>query len=209
MRGFDFLLAACLTLLVLNGATGRSAEAMTFSTATRSDGLRIVLAEGPVVDGDADRLRVALQAADRDAAGFKVMALDSLGGSVLAAFAMVEVMDREKVATVVRPGETCASACGQVLFLSGGHRTIEGDGRLGLHSCHMSGDRTRSVMCNELIAQNAMARGTPYGSIMVFLHLNGPAQMKWIGSEEASFLGFIRKPPAVNPTRDLQVRPSF
>ena len=42
---------------------------MTFSTVTRSDGLRIVLAEGPVVDGDAERLREALRSADRDAAG--------------------------------------------------------------------------------------------------------------------------------------------
>lgn len=209
MRGFDLLLAGCLALSVLTAATARPAEAMTFSTVTRSDGLRIVLAEGQVVDGDAERLREALRSADRDAAGFKVMALDSTGGSVLAAFTMLEVMDREKVATVVRQGATCASACAQVLFLSGGHRTIEGNGRLGLHACYMASDRKRSVACNELIAQNAMARGTPYSSIMVFLHLTGPGQMTWVEREEAQFLGFIRKPPPADPSRDLQVRASF
>ena len=106
-------------------------------------------------------------------------------------------LPREGVATVVRSGASCASACAQILFLSGAHRTIEGSGRLGLHSCHTAGDRSRSVACNELIAQNALARGTPYASIMVFLHLTGPTQMKWLGAAEAGPLGFTRKPPDV------------
>jgi len=209
MRGSDLPLAAWLTVSLLVAAVVPRAEAMTFSTVTRADGLRIVLAEGSVADGDAERLRVALRLADRDHAGFKVMALESPGGAIVEAFAMVDVMDREKVATVVRPGATCASACAQVLFLSGGHRTIEGDGRLGLHACHTAADRSRSVACNELIAQNAMARGTPYGSIMVFLHLTGPTQMRWVGREEAHYLGFTRKPPDPAPARGLQARASF
>lgn len=209
MRGSDLPLAAWLTVSLLVAAVVPRAEAMTFSTVTRADGLRIVLAEGSVGDGDAERLRVALRSADRDHAGFKVMALDSPGGAIVEAFAMVDVMDREKVATVVRPGATCASACAQVLFLSGGHRTIEGDGRLGLHACHTAADRRRSVACNELIAQNAMARGTPYGSIMVFLHLTGPTQMRWVGREEAHYLGFTRKPPEADPSRGSQVRASL
>ncbi|HQS17147.1 hypothetical protein [Reyranella sp.] len=209
MRGSDLLLAAWLTVSLLVVAVVPRAEAMTFSTVTRADGLRIVLAEGSVADGDAERLRVALRSADRDHAGFKVMALDSPGGAIVEAFAMVDVMDREKVATVVRPGAACASACAQVLFLSGGHRTIEGNGRLGLHACHTAGDRTRSVACNELIARNAVARGTPYGSIMVFLHLTGPTQMTWMGSEEAHYLGFTRKAPETDPSRGSQVRASL
>ena len=209
MRGSDLPLAAWLTVSLLVAAVVPRAEAMTFSTVTRADGLRIVLAEGSVADGDAERLRVALRLADRDHAGFKVMALESPGGAIVEAFAMVDVMDREKVATVVRPGATCASACAQVLFLSGGHRTIEGDGRLGLHACHTAADRSRSVACNELIAQNAMARGTPYGSIMVFLHLTGPTQMRWVGREEAHYLGFTRKPPEADPSRGSQVRASL
>lgn len=209
MRGSDLLLAAWLTVSLLAVVVAPGAQAMTFSTVTRADGLRIVLAEGPVTDGDAERLRVALRSADRDHAGFKIMALDSGGGAIVEAFAMVGVMDREKVATVVRPGASCASACAQVLFLSGGHRTIEGDGRIGLHACHTAGERTRSAACNELIAQNALARGTPYGSIMVFLHVTGPAQMTWLGAAEAELLGFIRKPPATDPARDLQVRASL
>ena len=83
-----------------------AAAAMTFSTQTLPDGTRIVLAQGPVAEGDAARLRVALQSADRDASGYKLLALDSPGGQMIEAFAMVGVMDDERVSTVVRPGAT-------------------------------------------------------------------------------------------------------
>lgn len=184
---------ALLAALLL-ASIAPSASAMTFSTLTLPDGMRIVLAEGPVEQGDAIRLRVALKLADRDAFGNKVLALDGPGGLIVEAFAMVDVMDREKVSTLVRSGATCASACAQVLFLSGIHRTVEGNGRIGLHSCHTTGERRRSMVCNELIAQNALARGTPYEAIMTFLHLTDPAQMRWLAASEADHWGFTRKP---------------
>jgi len=171
-----------------------SASAMSFSTLTLPDGMRIVLAEGPVAEGDAARLRTALQSADRDRFGNKVLALDSPGGAVIEAFSMVAVMDREKVSTVVRPGATCASACAQILFLSGVHRVVEGSGRIGLHSCRAASERGRSTTCNELIAQNATARGTRYESIMTFLILTDPAEMRWLTASEAEQWGFTRKP---------------
>ncbi len=169
---------------------------MEFSTLTLPEGQRIVLAQGPVTEGDANRLRIALQAADRDASGHKVLALDSPGGLVIEAFAMVDVMDRERVATVVRSDASCASACAQILFLSGRHRTLEGSGRIGLHACHTASDRRRAMACNELIAQNALARGTPYDAIMAFMHLTPPTQMRWLAAAEADCWGFT-KPPAV------------
>lgn len=171
-----------------------SASAMSFSILTLPDGMRIVLAEGPVAEGDAGRLRSALQAADRDRFGNKVLALDSPGGPVIEAFSMVDVMDRERVSTVVRPGATCASACAQILFLSGVHRVVEESGRIGLHSCRAAGERGLSMICNELIAQNAMARGTRYEAIMTFLVLTDPAQMRWLTAPEAEHWGFTRKP---------------
>lgn len=190
---FSALIAALVATILL-ARVASPAAAMTFSTLTLPDGQRIVLAQGPVTEGDASRLRLALQAADRDASGHKVLALDSPGGSVIEAFAMVDVMDRERVATVVRPGASCASACAQVLFLSGRHRTLEGDGRIGLHTCHIAGDRSRVMVCNELIAQNALARGTPYDAIMAFMHLTAPGEMRWLTAPEADCWGFTRAP---------------
>jgi len=166
---------------------------MTFSTSVSPDGKRFALAKGHIAASDSDRLRVALKSADRDSFGNKIVALDSPGGSGMEAFLMVEVMDRERVSTVVPPGAACASACDSVL--SGIHRTVEVGGRLGLHSCHDSRKRSRSVICNELIAQNAVAHGTVYGSIMAFMHLGAPTQMRWLDASDADCWGFTRQPP--------------
>jgi len=185
------LLPVVATLVAVAVAV-TSAAAMTFTTETLPDGKRIVRGDGPVVEGDADRLRVALQSADRNASGHKVLALDSPGGLVIESFAMVEVMDRERTATWVRPGARCASACAQILFLSGAHRTVEPGGRIGLHACHTAGDRRRSMACNELIAQNALARGTPYGAVMAFLHFTAPTEIRWLDAPEAGQWGFTR-----------------
>lgn len=192
-RTFPFR-AAVLCIGFLLGWAIVPAAAMTFSTSVLADGKRFVLANGQIAEGDAGRLRVALQSADRDSFGNKIVALHSPGGSVMEAFAMVEVMDREKVSTVVPPGATCASACAQIVFLSGIHRTVEVGGRLGLHSCHDSRERSRSVVCNELIAQNAVARGTPYGAIMAFMHLGAPTRMRWLEAPDADCWGFTKRP---------------
>ncbi len=176
------------------------AAAMTFSTSTLADGTRFVLAKGQIGEGDAGRLRIALQSAGRDAFGHKIVALDSSGGSVGEAFAMVEVMDREGVSTIVMPGAACASACAQVLFLSGIHRIVAEGGRLGLHSCYDARERSRSMACNELIAQNARARGTPYESIMAFMLLGTPTQMRWLDAPDADCWGFTRRPPESGST---------
>lgn len=194
--------AAVVALLLALAAP--AASAMSFSTLTLPDGMRIVVAKGPIAEGDAGRLRMALQSVDRDRFGNKVLALDSPGGSVIEAFAMIDVMDRERVSTLVRPDATCASACAQILFLSGAHRAVEGSGRIGLHSCRVAGERKRSMVCNELIAQNATARGIRYEAIMTFLILTDPAEMRWLAASEAEHWGFTRKPvqqdaPTIRP----------
>lgn len=198
MRFFDrisaFRAAVPVALVLLTSAPA-PATAMTFSISEPAGGRRFVLAKGQIVEGDADRLRVALKKADRDAFGHKTVALDSSGGSVGEAFAMVEIMDRERVSTIVMPGAACASACAQILFLSGIHRIVAEGGRLGLHSCYDARDRSRSMVCNELIAQNARSRGTPYESIMAFMHLSTPTQMRWLDAPDADCWGFTRRPP--------------
>lgn len=171
------------------------ALAMTFSTQPDAEGRQIVVGKGKIETGDSERLRRALKEAGRDGFGHKTLSLDSPGGLVSEAFAMVAIMDQERVSTVVPTGAMCASACAQILFLSGLHRVVSEGGRLGLHSCHDAKDRTRSMACNEAIAQNALARGTPYGSILAFMHFTAPSQVRWLDSREADCWGFTQWPP--------------
>src|SRR5262245_27599219 len=106
-----------LMLLLLLTLLGRPSLAMEFEIIRMPDGQRLVMAKGQIAAGDADRLSVALQSADRDRWGNKAIHLWSLGGSVPEAFAMVRVMDRVRANTVVPSDMYCASACSQILFL--------------------------------------------------------------------------------------------
>ncbi len=172
-----------------------SASAMTFSIITMPDGHRIVAGVGEIVSGDAARLQVILQSADRDPWGNKSIALNSPGGSVAAAFEMVAVMDREKVSTIVPPGAKCASACAQVLFVSGIHRVVLEGGLLGMHSCSRAG--IRSELCNEEIAMNAVAHGVAHGSVMAFMRYVGPSDILWFSSKDADCWGLAKWPPGM------------
>jgi hypothetical protein len=150
---------------------------MDFSTQQLSDGDHFVLAKGEIVAGDTERLRIALQSVGRNRYGNKEMPLESGGGLVGEALKMVALMDEEKVSTVVLPGAMCASACAQIVFLAGVHRIVAEGGRLGMHTC--AAGRNRSLLCNEIIAQNAFNHGTPHGSVMTFMKYTG---LKWFGS---------------------------
>ncbi|NDH62898.1 MAG: hypothetical protein EBY18_14900 [Alphaproteobacteria bacterium] len=188
-----------LVLLILCSLALRApASAMDFSVVLAPDGLRVVSARGPIVAGDAERLAAALRTADRDPFGNKRLLLNSVGGQVGEALAMVKVMDQEKVTTIVESKAECASACAQILFLSGVHRYVLDGGRLGLHSCREGAKGGQSTSCNDLIAQNALAHGTSYASIMSFMQFTDPGRMRWFDSEEADCWGFTRWPPGID-----------
>lgn len=171
------------------------AAAMTFSIIAMPDGHRVVAAVGAIELGDAAKLEVALRSADRDPWGNKSLALNSPGGSVAAAFEMVALMDREKVSTIVPPGAKCASACSQILFVSGVHRVVLDGGHLGMHSCSRAG--VSSELCNESIAGNALAHGVAHGSVMAFMRYTGPEDMIWFSSKDADCWGLTRWPPGM------------
>jgi hypothetical protein len=170
-----FKRAIAIIGLSVCAASFNSAAAMEFTTKQLSDGNRFVLAKGEIVHGDTERLRVALQTAGRNRYGEKEMALESGGGLVAEALKMVALMDQEKVSTVVLPGAACASARAQIVFLAGVHRVVADGGLLGFHTC--AAERTKSPLCNEIIAQNAFNHGTDYGSVMAFMEFTGPSEM--------------------------------
>ena len=117
-----------------------SASAMEFYILSMRDGIRVVFATGDIVAGDNERLRVALQSADRDQFGLKRVVLKSGGGLVIEALAIVALMDKEKVSTIVPPSAVCASACAQILFLAGVQHVVMDGGALGIHSCSNGGN---------------------------------------------------------------------
>ena len=179
---------------ISNSFSNLSAAAMDFTILPMPDGLRVVFAKGDIVAGDVERFRVALKSSDRDPFGNKELALNSNGGLVSAAFEIVALMDREKVATIVPPFATCASAC-VAIFLAGAQRVVLDGGRLGMHSCASIATGARSELCNDRIAQSALEHGTEFGSVMAFIRYAGPSEMIWFSSQDSDCWGLTRWPP--------------
>ena len=202
MRIFSRLRRQCSRAVVALGvliAATEPASAITFTLETVEQGRRAVIARGAIVAGDAARLQKALQAADRNAQGFKLLVLDSPGGPIVEAFAMVDVMDSERVETRVRAGASCASSCAMIVFVSGTFRIVEAGGRLGVHTCHVGASGSRSMVCNELIAQNALKRGVPYVSSMTLLHLTKAGEVRWLDAGSAACWQLARPETSLTP----------
>ncbi len=83
-----------LSASLIIAASSNSAAAMDFSTKQLSDGDRFISAKGEIVDGDTERLRIALQSVGRNRYGNKEMALESGGGLVAEALKMVALGGR-------------------------------------------------------------------------------------------------------------------
>lgn len=178
-----------------------SVSAMEFSIMHNSaQNIDFIYGEGDIIDGDAQRLEAILHEADRDQFGNYALVLNSMGGSVSAAFEMVEVMDREEFTVVIPSGTVCASACATVVYISARLHEVTGTGLLGLHSCYTGGrpvdEPEPSSFCNRLIAENAVDHGTSYGAIIGWMQFYGPEDVAWLGKDVACEFGLCGPPGA-------------
>ncbi|MFX1765774.1 ATP-dependent Clp protease proteolytic subunit [Paraburkholderia sp. A1RI-2L] len=161
---------------------------MDFKIATQPQlKLKMVIGEGKIQDGDAQRFLAAAKLADRDDEGLVILVLNSPGGNVEAAFRIVDAMDKVRVYTLVPDNARCASACASILFASGERRSVVGTGRLGFHSCYRRDKRNYATdsLCNEIIAANAMQRGVSQAAINRFVKQYGAQDMAWVGRDVA------------------------
>lgn len=168
---------------------------------------RIVVGEGPIVEGDAARFEAVAQQADRDDAGLITLALSSPGGSVLAALEMVEAMDTIRVYAVVPDNAFCASACASVLYVSAEKHMVLGTGRLGFHTCYRHGSQRAepSSLCNEVVGRNAFLHGVSYAAVDMFTYDFGPERLAGVDRKLACAIGLCRPNPAgERPARAIQ-----
>lgn len=204
-----------LLMVIAASILPSASDAMEFRTYYQPQlGINVLIAEGPVVHGDAQRFLAAVPKADRDEEGHIVLVLDSLGGSVPAAFEFVKAMDKVGVYTIVPDNALCASACASIIYPSGIRRNVVGTGRLGFHSCYTksNGRIEESSFCNEQIADHAIARGLAHASVSLFVNQYGARDMAWVGRDVACtmLIGMCR--PTLRepkPAPDAEVRPSF
>jgi hypothetical protein len=187
--------AAALAMLVFGSC---SCGAMDFRIQSQGR-VPAVQADGPIVFGDADRLRLALAMVPRDNLGLKHMLLNSPGGSVDAAFQMVYVMDAIGVSTLVPPGASCASACASIVFVAGRTHVVAPGGRIGFHTCYKTDTRAEDLICNDRIASFGLDHGVAYGSLSIFMNAVPPDGILWFSIQEADCYGLNRWPEGMTP----------
>jgi len=109
-----------------------------------SRSLTAILATGPVVDGDTERLDAFLSRQPQRSR--TAIYLASPGGSLYEGMRLGRYFTRNRIQTVVEGGHDCASACA-LAFLGGRDRngqvwrSSSDDSRLGFHSFSSSGQR--------------------------------------------------------------------
>ena len=187
-----------------------SATAMMFRIRWNpEDKSNVIVGEGPIEDGDKESLQKVIPLAGRDRYGNIALYLNSPGGSVKAAFEIIEAMDGEEFSALVASGDRCASACASIVYISARFHQVLGTGLLGIHTCYSvnqrSGAPEPSSFCNEVIAQNAVNHGTSYGVIQMWQRHTAPEQVAWIGQEVACKYGLCG-PPGFDATLAV---PSF
>lgn len=94
---------------------------------------QIMIAEGAIMPGDADRFQAALEAA---APYPDILALHSPGGSVHDALLIGDMVREGGLKTMMTADATCASACPLILF-SGTERLISRDAWVGMHQSYL------------------------------------------------------------------------
>jgi hypothetical protein len=181
-------------VVVMMALAAMPAEAMSFRFGTTSDGLKVVVASGEIKRGDARRLTRALERADRDKYGTKRLYLESVGGLVDEALKMADILSATGVATIVRKGKVCASACASILFVAGKSRTVEEGGLLAIHSCFDPRTGRPATECNALISAHAETVGVDGVTMMALQEAAGRDTVIVFESDDAACFGFTLKP---------------
>lgn len=187
-------IVAGIVVAVLTLAAAVPATAMSFKFGTTSAGLRVVVASGEIARGDARKLARALDRADRDRYGTKLLYLEGPGGVVAEALKMAGIISEVGVSTIVRKGKVCASACASVLFVAGKYRTVESGGLLAIHSCFDARNGKAASYCNAAISAYAEASGVSGLTMMALQEAAGNDSVIVFQSNDAACFGLTLKP---------------
>lgn len=142
-----------------------------------------VVADGPIIEGDAIRFARSVQDAGRDQWGNVTVYFNSPGGSVAEALRFVPIMDKFEITAVVRDGEKCASACASILYLSARIHFVEDGGLIGFHSCETN-NHLPLDLCNEHISDNALYHGTAVGNVLSLMNRHIPEDLNTLFDNE-------------------------
>lgn len=147
----------------------------------------LIIANGPITEGDPSRLMDAMNYAVRYRPGSKIAAidLDTPGGDVAAGNTLGLITRLNGLDTFLYPGATCASACA-VIFFSGKQKIVGSGARIGVHRASIAGSKSENSLTfavSKQIAETLNSVGV--SRLITDKLLYTPAnQITWLTSED-------------------------
>ena len=180
-----FLLALSLV------AAAPDAFSATLTEVAAKDGKVIAVLNGAIAEGDAERLKATIRAANKGGRLVYAIRLNSPGGNLAEGVRLAAVIQQAKMATSVAAGGTCASAC-FIVFAAGSEKFVSHGSRLGVHG---ASDKSGRETPNSTAATVIMARvlkqlGVP-PAIIGKMVTTPPSDMVWLSPDEMRSMGAV------------------
>jgi hypothetical protein len=146
----------------------------------------ILVARGPIIAGDAERLQTALSGLP-PALRLLGLVLDSQGGSVAEAKQLGGIIRARRLAVIIPHAGRCASACFMLLAASP-RRLAANDALIGVHSAAEDGAETdTSLAVTTLMARDAAELGVPPAIIGKMVE-TAPGQIAQLDSRDLALM---------------------
>lgn len=171
-------LAAAFTL---SASSALAADIRVVSTSTP---LELVVLEGEIVRGDADRFWETVKGIDLGA-----VLLKSPGGNLVEGLAIGRAIRASGFTTGVAPGTACASACA-LAWLGGETRYMDPTALVGFHAAYVeeNGRVLESGVGNALVGAYLNELGLGFDAI-IFVSSAAPNEINWLNAAKARQAG--------------------
>ena len=177
-----------IAIIILN-CLPYAAHAMNFEEQRIDAKLVIISAEGEIRAGDSDRLMGILVALPKDEA--HVLALNSLGGNIVASHSLAATIKQTGLGTLVTSKSSCLSAC-FIIFSSSSHKFYFPGAKVGVHSAIGGKVETPASMAMTTVMARSLADAGVPDAILGRLIRTPPGSMAWLSEADLMSMGATR-----------------
>jgi hypothetical protein len=180
-RGFAFVWLSMLA--------AAPAAAATLTDAATKDGKVIAVLAGDITEGDANKLKAMIKAANDGGRLVYAIRLNSIGGNLAEGVRLAEIIRQAKLVTSVTAGATCASAC-FIAFAAGSEKFASYSAAVGVHGASDKSGRETPTSTAATVAMGRIVKelGVP-PAIIGKMVVTPPTEMVWLSPDDLRSMG--------------------
>ena len=165
------------------------ALAAKLTTSTSSEGKIAAYLSGEIVDGDAHKLATLIRQSKQRGRVVSSIRLNSQGGRLSEGLKLADIIQKERLSTLIGDGEECASAC-FLAFAAGAKKYISYTGGAGVHGAsNQNGEETSEAVAATIgMARAAKELGVP-PAVLGKMVTTPPSQIVWLSPEDLCSMG--------------------